>query len=84
MGALGTAGQSLSYRDAEVVDLTLSGPAVEYSAGLWVREHHVGHRAGTVLPIRASCWAEEEGKIRLAVPRAAPGWWFPFEGFSEV
>lgn len=44
--ALGAAGQSLSYRDAEVVGLALSGTAVEHSAGLWVGEHHSRARMG--------------------------------------
>lgn len=39
MGTLGVAGQSLFYRDAEVVDLTLLEPAVGHSAGLWVEKN---------------------------------------------
>lgn len=77
VGTLGVAGQSLFYRDAEVVDLTLSGPAVGHSAGLWGSRGGggvmVGHWAGAVLPVRASCWAEEEN-VCLAMPKADPGW----------
>lgn len=74
MSTLGVAGQSLFYRDAEVVGLTLLGLAVGHSAGPWLGENQVGHRAGTVLPVRASCWAEEEGNVCLAMPKAEPGW----------
>lgn len=46
----------------------------------------VVHRAGGVLPVRASCWAEEEGNVCLALPKADPGWstGFPPEVFLEA
>lgn len=75
MGPLGATGQSLTYRDVEVVFVwPLLGPAVEHSAGLWVGERH-GRAQGwsCILPVRGFCWAEEEGNVCLAIPRAAPG-----------